>query len=158
MKTRQLVDWRAAVIAGFVSGVVFLALAMILTAHYVGSPWVMTRLAASLLLGKGALPPPATFTVGTFAAALVVHFTLSVAFSCLIAFVLHRWGLVVGIIGGAAFGIALYFINFNLVSHFFPWFFFMKSWIMFSSHVVFGALAGGVYEALEVERFVPASK
>jgi hypothetical protein len=112
---------------------------------------------ASLVLGKGVLPPPATFTVGTFAAAAVVHFALSIGLSCLIAFVLHRWGMVVGILGGALFGLALYFINFNLVSTFFPWFYFMKSWIMLWSHVVFGALAGGIYEALEVERFVPTS-
>jgi hypothetical protein len=158
MKTRQLVDWRAAIIAGIAAGAVFLLLAMFLTAKHVGSPWVVTRLAASVLLGKSVLPPPATFTVGTFGAAAVVHFALSIGFSCLIAFVLHRWGMVVGILGGALFGLALYFINFNLVSTFFPWFFFMKSWIMLWCHVIFGALAGGLYEALEVERFAPASQ
>ncbi len=157
MKPRQLVDWRAAIIAGIAAGAVFLLLAMFLTAKYVGSLWVVTRLAASVLLGKAVLPPPATFTVGTFVAAAIVHFALSIGFSCLIAFVLHRWGMVVGILGGALFGLSLYFINFNLVSTFFPWFFFVKSWIMLTSHAVFGALAGGIYEALEVERFVPAS-
>ncbi len=34
----------------------------------------------------------------------------------------------------------------------------MKSWIMVISHVVFGALAGGIYEALEVEEFVPVEE
>ena len=80
MKPRQLVDWRAAIIAGIAAGAVFLLLAMFLTAKYVGSLWVVTRLAASVLLGKAVLPPPATFTVGTFVAAAIVHFALSMAF------------------------------------------------------------------------------
>jgi hypothetical protein len=152
---KQLVDWRAAVWAGVVSGAVFLILAMLLTAHYVGSPWVVTRLVASVLLGQSVLPPPATFTIGTFVLALAVHFILSVGFACLIAYVLHRWGLIVGILGGALFGLALYVINFYSASYFFPWFLPMRSWIMAGSHVIFGALAGGIYEALEVEYFVP---
>ena len=154
-RMKQLVDWRAAIWSGVISGVVFLVVAMALTAAYVGSPWVMTRLIASVILGKGVLPPPASFTVGTFLASAVVHGVLSVGFACLIAYVFHRWGLIVGILGGALFGLALYFVNFYTVSFFFPWFFPMRSWIMAASHVVFGALAGGIYEALEVEYFVP---
>jgi hypothetical protein len=154
-RMKQLVDWRAAIWSGVISGAVFLVVAMALTAAYVGSPWVMTRLISSVLLGKGVLPPPPTFTVGTVLVAVVVHGVLSVSFACLIAYVFHRWGLIVGILGGAVFGLALYFVNFYTVSFFFPWFFPMRSWIMVASHVVFGALAGGIYEALEVEYFVP---
>ena len=116
---------------------------------------MVTRLVASVLLGKGVLPPPATVTAGTLLAALLVHGLLSVGFACLIAYVFHRWGLLVGILGGALFGLALYFVNFYTVSFFFPWFFPMRSWIMAASHVIFGALAGGIYEALEIEYFVP---
>jgi hypothetical protein len=106
-------------------------------------------------MGTRALPPPATFDFGIFAVSLIVHLPLSIGFACLIAVVLHRWGLIVGILGGAGFGLALYFINFYTVSFFFPWFFPMRSWIMAASHIIFGALAGGIYEALEVEEFVP---
>ena len=38
----------------------------------------------------------------------------------------------------------------------FPWFFAMRSWTLVFTHVIFGALAGGVYESLEVEEFVAA--
>ena len=68
---------------------------------------------------------------------------------------LHRWGIIVGIIGGAIFGLALYLINFYTLTYFFPWFFPLRSWMMMLSHVIYGATAGGVYEALEVEEFVP---
>jgi hypothetical protein len=155
VKMRQVVDWRAAVWAGLISGIVFLLINMILTAIYVGSPWIVVRLVASVVMGTRALPPPATFDFGIFAVSLIVHLPLSIGFACLIAVVLHRWGLIVGILGGAGFGLALYFINFYTVSFFFPWFFPMRSWIMAASHIIFGALAGGIYEALEVEEFVP---
>ncbi len=155
IKLRQVVDWRAAVWAGVVSGLAFLSINMLLTQIYLGSPWIITRLAASILMGQGVLPPPATFDLGIFLSALLVHFPLSIAFACLIAFVLHRWGMLVGILGGAVFGLALYCINFYTFTFFFPWFFPMRSWIMVVSHIVFGALAGGTYEALEVEKFEP---
>ncbi len=153
--TRQLVDWRAALIAGVVSGVVLLALEMFLMARAVGSPWVFPRLVAAIVLGKGVLPPPATITPGILLAALAIHLPLSIGYACLIAFVLHRWGLLVGIVGGAALGLALYAINFGTTWAIFPWFAPMKSWISLWAHVAFGAVAGGTYELLEVERFVP---
>jgi hypothetical protein len=155
VRMRQVVDWRAAVWAGIISGIIFLMVNMILTAVYVGSPWVVVRLIASVVMGTRVLPPPATFDATIFIVSLAIHLPLSVGFACLIAIVLHRWGLIVGILGGAVFGLALYFINFYTFSFFFPWFFPMRSWIIAVSHILFGALAGGIYEALEVEEFVP---
>ena len=155
VRMKQVVDWSAAVWAGLISGIVFLLANMVLTNVYLGSPWVIVRLLASIVMGPGVLPPPATFSVSTFLVSLIVHVPLSIGFASLIAIVLHRWGLIVGILGGAAFGLALYFINFYTFSFLFPWFFPMRSWIMAVSHLLFGALAGGIYEALEVEEFVP---
>lgn len=151
---RQLVDWRAAIIAGLVAGVVLLALEMLFTARAVGSPWIFVRMLAAVVLGPKVLAPPATFAPGIFAAALLVHLPLSIAFACVIAFVLHRWGLLVGIVGGAVLGLALYWINFGTVFNLVPWFAPMKGMATMLAHVAYGAVAGGVYEMLEVERFV----
>jgi hypothetical protein len=51
--------------------------------------------------------------------------------------------------------LAIYAINFFAISYFVPWFFPLRSWILLLSHVLFGALAGGIYELLEEEEFVP---
>ncbi len=56
-KMRQVVDWRAAVWAGVISGVVFLLISMLLASVYIGSPWVITRLIASIIMGPDVLPP-----------------------------------------------------------------------------------------------------
>ncbi len=81
-------------------------------------------------------------------------------FACLVAFCLHRGGIVVGTLGGAIFGLALYCINFYTltVPELYPWFFAMRSWVFVVTHVVFGALVGLIYEALEVEEFMPVEE
>jgi len=151
---RQLVDWRAAFLAGMVGAVVLMILEIFFTRASVGSGWVFPRMLAAVVLGPKAMIPKEGFDVGVLAAALLVHLPLSLGFACLIAFVLHRWGLVTGILGGAALGLCLYWINYGTVFNLVPWFAPMKSlWTMWA-HVVFGAVCGGTYELLEKERFV----
>lgn len=154
-KMRQLVDWRAALWAGLIAGAIFFLLLVLVTPLLAGgNGWVVIRLLASIVLGADILAPPATFDLAALIVAVGTHFILSVGFSLLIAYVLHRWGLIVGILGGALLGLALYAINFYTLTFLFPWFFAMRSWPVVVSHVIFGALAGGIYEALEVETFV----
>lgn len=155
-KMRQVMDWRAAFWAGIAAGAVFLAVQMVLLPLLTGgSPWVVPRRIAAIVLGEGVLPPPATFDFTILLVAVLLHFFLSVIYALILAFIIHRWGLIVGILGGALFGLALYVVNFYTFSLLFPWFFPIRSWIDVLSHVLFGAVAGGVYEALEVEVFVP---
>jgi hypothetical protein len=156
VRMRQLVDWTAAVRAGFIAGIFFLLLNLILTGLVFGvNGWVIIRLFASLVLGPGVLAPPATFNALALIVALITHFALAIGFGLLIAYVVHRGGLITGIIGGALLGLALYSIDFFTLTFFVPWFFAMHSWVLALSHMIYGALAGGIYEALEVEIFVP---
>lgn len=150
---RQILDRRAALWAGLIAGVVFFVVLCALTAITVGSPWVFPRLLAASVLGKGVLPPPATFDFAVVLTALAIHLPLSVIFAGIIAFVIHRGGMLAGILGGAALGLALYAINFGVLSAVAPWLTILTGWIGAVTHVAFGAVAGGVYEALEVERF-----
>jgi hypothetical protein len=152
-KSRKIVDFRAVFWAGLVSGLVFLVVNMLLSLLFLGTPWLFIRMVAALLLGQDVLPPPASFDPAIFIVALVIHLLLSVVFTTVLALMIHKWGLLVGIIGGAIFGLALYAINIYTFSFFFPWFFSLRSWIILLSHVFYGATAGGMYEALEVERF-----
>lgn len=154
-RLRQVVDWSAAIWAGIVSGVVFLLLNVFVLPVFVGgNAWVSLRYAASIVLGPSVLPPPSTFGLPVMIVAVLVYLVLAVAAAVVLAIVIHRWGLVVGILGGALFGLALYFINFYTLTFIWPWFFALRSWTLLLLHVIFGALAGGIYEALEVERFV----
>ncbi|MSR15622.1 MAG: hypothetical protein EXR86_13910 [Gammaproteobacteria bacterium] len=144
----RMADWRAAIIAGFIAGLAFLLINMALASSLLANPKLPFQLAGSLVLGPSVLPPTA-LSNHVLLVGLGAHFSLAVAFTCLIAFCLHRWGIWTGIIGGGLFGLALYSINYYFVADFVPGFAALRGWLMASSHVVFGACAGGCYEALE---------
>jgi hypothetical protein len=151
---RQLVDWRAAMIAGIISGLFAFFLHITLSAFLLDSPWVFLRITASLLLGKNVLPPPADFSWGFFLTAAGIHIVLGLIYASLIAVVIHQWGILISFLGGALIGLALYTINFYAFSMLFPWFYAFRSWAFLVVHVLFGAMAGSVYELLEVEKYV----
>jgi hypothetical protein len=147
--TLRSADWRAAVIAGVLAGLVFLIVNMALTGHLLGNAQLPLQLAAALLLGPSVMPPAVGLGGSVFMTGFGVHLLLAVGFTCLIAFCLHRWGIWVGIFGGALFGLALYSINYYFVADFIAGFAGLRSWLMAFSHVLFGAVAGGLYETLE---------
>jgi hypothetical protein len=89
-KMKQVVDWGAAVWAGLIGGIVFLLINMILTSLYLGSPWVIFRLIASVVMGSSVLTTPATFNPAIFLVSLIVHIPLSIIYACIIAIILHR--------------------------------------------------------------------
>lgn len=144
-------DWRAAISAGVCAGVVFLLVNMALCSHLLGNGQLPLQLAAALLLGRDVMPPAVGLGGDVFMTGFGVHIALSVAFTCLIAFCLHHWGILVGIFGGAMFGLALYAIDYYFVADFIEGFAALRGWLMGSSHLLFGAVAGGLYEALERE-------
>lgn len=155
-KLKQVMDWKAAIRSGIISSTVLLLLVLLIVPAIRGwNAWVIVRYIASIFMGQSILPPPASFHLTALVIALITHVVISVGVAILLAFIIHRWSLLVGIIGGAIFGLCLYGINFFSISYFFPWFYLIKGWEMMLSHIIFGAVAGGVYEVLEVEKFIP---
>ncbi len=152
---RQLVDWSASVWAGLVAGTAFLLFNVVVTPLVEGgNAWIILRLFASPLLGQEVLSPPATNDPWISVVGTVIILGCSVPFSMVLALIIHRWGSMVGILGGAVFGLVLYCINFYTLTFFVPWFFAMRSFSMAISHLLFGAVAGWIYESLEVEEFI----
>jgi hypothetical protein len=152
-RRRQVVDIRAALIAGLVSGLVFLGIASLVTTNGLGTPISVVRLFASIVLGDSILNPDTTVTPVAIVTALVIHILFSIGFGLLVASIVHRWGFIFGIIVGGILGLALYIINFYSLSLIFPWFFAFRSMLMLIGHVLFGAVTGGLYEFLENERY-----
>jgi hypothetical protein len=149
--SRKVADFRAVIWAGLIAGITFLLVNMALSLIVLGTPWIFIRMIGAMILGAEVLPPPATFDLAIFAAAFFVHMLLSLIFTTILALIVHRWGIVEAIVIGALFGLALYAINFYTFSYFFPWFYPLRNWMIVASHVAFGATAGGLYEALEVD-------
>lgn len=140
------IDWSAAVWAGVIAGAVFLVLEMMMVPLFLdGSPWAPPRMIAAMVLGKGVLPPPATFDLGILMVAMAVHFALSIAFALVLAVFAARRGRGVALGVGAAFGLVLYLVNFYGMTAIFPWFAMARNWVSVFAHVVFGLIAAWAY-------------
>jgi len=91
-------DWKAALWAGLIAGVVFMMMEMILVAVAGGgSPWGPPRMIAAMVMGEQVLPPPATFDTGVITVAMMVHFVLSIVLAFIFAWVASRWRMSLGI-------------------------------------------------------------
>ncbi len=139
--------WKAVPVAGVVAGTAFLLINMIFNPILYGiDAFFILDYFASLLLGSDVLVES---NATTLLVGIAVHYALSIVFALIISIVIHRWGLIVGIIGGAILGLAIYGINFYTMTVFFEWMFAINNTLIIVSHVVFGAVAGGVYEMLD---------
>jgi hypothetical protein len=153
--SRKIADFRAVIWAGLIAGLAFLLVNMALSLLVLDTPWVFIRMVGAIVLGTEVLPPPADFDLAVFTAAFALHMIFSLIFTAILALIVHRWGVVEAIVIGALFGLAIYAINFYTFSYFFPWFYPLRNWMIVASHIVFGATAGGIYEALEVDLYEP---
>jgi hypothetical protein len=141
------VSWRVIPVAGIAGGVAYLVVAFLLMPVTLDiNPTLLLQYIAALVLGADALLEN---QVSVWAVGLVVHMVLSVGFALVIAIVVHRWGLVVGIIGGAILGVAIYLINLYTLTLVFEWFFAINNSVLLLAHVAFGAVTGGVYEVFD---------
>lgn len=159
VRMRQVMDISAAVWGGVVAGLVFLILQIIIAVGSDGGTiWLPFFWNSAIVLGQPILLPPVAFAFVPVIVGLLLHFLFSILFALLIAFIIHRGGLVLGIVGGGLVGLALYALNFYFLSSFMPWFYTIRGWEFAVAHFVFGAVVGGVYEGLEVEEFVPVEE
>jgi uncharacterized membrane protein YagU involved in acid resistance len=100
---------------------------------------------AAIVLGKGVLPPPATFDLGVVMVAMGLHFVLSIVHAVGFALLITRMSLGPATALGGVGGLILYLVNFYGFTALFPWFAMARNWISIFAHIVFGATAAGVY-------------
>jgi hypothetical protein len=154
-RMRQLVDWSAAFWAGLISGTATFLLCLLFSGVLVKSPWFYPRLVSSLIFGSRVLITPSVFDLGYLLIGLAIHMIVAMLIAMLIAIIVHKYGVLISIVGGAVIGLAVYAIGFYSFSHFFPWLVPFRSSLFLAEFVFYGALAGGLYELMEVEVFVP---
>ncbi|TCG04705.1 hypothetical protein BZM27_38915 [Paraburkholderia steynii] len=158
----RMPDWRAAAISGCIAGVVFLLLELFAMSILRQSPWGAPRMIVAIALSRDVLSLSATFGFGIILAGLIVHFVLSVIFVLVLAVIAALFSLDsstgTASLAGAAFGVALYLVNFYGMSHLFPWLADARSWASFVSHIVFGLVAADTYLWLETKEEAGVSR
>ena len=145
----RFADWRAGLWAGLIAGLIDEGLLILLMLAQGASPWLASRATAAVLLGPGVLDGPERGGL-ILAAALIVHFALSLVYGLLIAGLIRQRSAREGIAIGIAFGLAVWVFNYFVVAPFaFPWFVPMRASPMTPAlHAVFGLAAAGAYLAL----------
>ena len=140
---------RAIFKSGFLAGAVFLLLQMILSAIF-GPGWLAPfHLIGAIAYGRAALPPPMAVGADVFIVALVIHFALSLLFAFLLSLILlgarvaRRNMLLIG----AAFGLAVFFVDMYFWSGLFPWFARARNWYTALNHIVFGVILAATYRS-----------
>jgi len=149
MPTR--IDWKAAIWAGVIAGIVFIMLEMALVKFVQGmSPWGPQRMMAAMVMGEGVLPPPETFDLMIVMVAMMVHLVLSILLGVILGFVISRLALnlAASIAAGTLFGLAVYFVNFYGFTALFPWFAMARGPIGIFAHAMFGLVLGWAYHAI----------
>lgn len=148
-------DLKAAASAGVIAGVVFMMLEMALVGTIGGqSPWGPPRMIAAMVVGEGALPPPATFDMGLMMVAMVIHLVLSVLLGVVLGWIISHWRMsfTTAVATGAIFGLIVYFVNFYGMTAIFPWFAMARGAISIVAHVAFGVVLGWAYHAIASPR------
>lgn len=138
----------AALWAGLIAGLAFLAIEMAMLMMMGQSPWGPPRMMGAIVLGRDVLPPPATFDMSAVAAAMMVHFPLSILYAFVLALALERLSLWPALLAGALFGLAIYFINFYGFTAWFPWFADARGLGSIAGHVLYGLVLAFSYKKL----------
>ncbi|MGK7389994.1 MAG: hypothetical protein ACNS60_06575 [Candidatus Cyclobacteriaceae bacterium M2_1C_046] len=140
--------WKAAILSGVIAAVVMLMLELILNPLFLGAPvWGPPRMMATIVMGEGVLPPPASFDLGVILVAMLVHFVLSIIYSIIIGAVVRTQNKTSALITGAVFGLVLYLINFYLFTGIFPWFAEARNFVQIAIHIIFGITAAWAFKA-----------
>jgi uncharacterized membrane protein YagU involved in acid resistance len=144
------VNWRAAVYAGVIAGILATIVQIALWWVFADAlPTILfrdARFAAAIVLGRGVLPPPASFNAPVMLVATVVHFALSITYGMALSPLISRLRTAPSLVAGAAFGLCLYGINMYGFTAVFPWFEASRDWITLVTHIVFGVAAAGTYK------------
>jgi hypothetical protein len=150
------INWKAAIYAGLVAGIVATMAQLILWwVFWDVLPEILyrdARLAAAIVMGRGVLPPPASFDWWVMAVATLIHFALSVFYSLILAGLVSRRSTPAASLIGILFGMALFLINMYGFTFVFPWFAAARDWITFLTHIVFGLCAAASYKLLSARR------
>lgn len=140
----------AAVAAGFVAGIVFLALEVV-TAYLfgTGTPFGPAHVTLHGLIGAEELPQQ--LNPGLVLAGLFLHVLLSVLLAFPLALLIHPWrrSALVPVLG-LLMGVVLYFINFNLFAFAMPLMATVRDVSMVVHYALFGLVTAWTYKRLSL--------
>lgn len=152
----RAVDWVAAAVSGFAAGAVLMVLDLLWSALFnPEGPWRTSHMIAPIFSGAADALQTGDyrFSLGVVATALLTHYLLGIVFGLALAAILAQMRLdtepLQALLAGAVLGLLLYFVNFDLLTAFFPWLAQLRGLATLAAHLVFGCLAAVLYWRLK---------
>ncbi|MCE3271172.1 MAG: hypothetical protein K0S57_1569 [Ramlibacter sp.] len=143
----------AACIAGAVAGAAYLAAQGGTAALFHGGMAEPLQRIAAILMGPNTAPPPTEFTATVAGMGLMIHFALAAVFGRIVGAVAGTRTVGASALVGALVGAGIYAANFLVIAPVaFPWFEQSPSMTTLLNHLLFGAVAGGVFASLRNAR------
>jgi hypothetical protein len=133
---RKKLQWLTAVKAGLATGGVFLVFPL-------GSPWSAMSFESGAVMGRSLSLHGSGITIGK----ILVHLTLAVAYTFIIATVVKRFQAWRAVVAGGIVGLVLYAVNVAVVSTALPQFRGMEGRVAFT-HFAFGLIAAALYKGM----------
>jgi uncharacterized membrane protein YagU involved in acid resistance len=135
--------------AGLAGGAVFLAVELVLLpiVNHLPADWFL-RLLAALITGPVALTHPAGQNGALLVCAFIAHLTFSLAFAFVLCRVEDSLPFLAAIAASALLGLALYMINFYLLTLAFPWFATIRGGVTIAAHVAYGVTTTVTHKGL----------
>ncbi len=159
VRRKMLVDWSAIVWSGIISGITSLPILFFILPALIGLDTnSIIQYWASILLGNAVITVPTSFSFSHLFIAILVHIALTLLLATIVASIFHRFGTLMGIVGGAIIGLAYYLINIYSMTYFFNWMYLFEGPAFLLFNMLIGAMTGFFYESLEIEQWEDAEK
>lgn len=143
------IDWGKAVVAGIVSMAAFAATLMAFAWAVRGvSPWRPIDIFGAIVLGQPASESAVVHTVATMVAGALLLLALGVLSGVIVAFIVHRMHPALALTAGAAFGVAMYYVDMHGFARIFEPLAMLRGWSTLIAYAIQGGLAAGLYRAM----------
>lgn len=158
-RREEVLDLPAAAVAGLVAGLLYIVVQVVLHLISVGAgAGPALRHAAATLLGRWSTPNPDSFPLVATMVAVLVHFLAAVALALILVLIVRRRRLLLTVTAGLAFGLVLYLVvSYGLQARL-AWLADYRGWTSLVAYLIYGGLAGALYELLERDRIVSTNE
>lgn len=136
------INLRAVIEAGLISGILFLVLEFISGSLGAATSLGPATFTLQTALNVGAEPPSA----GLIAAAMFLHFTLSLLTTLVLGVIIHRWAQHYAIVAGLLYGAFLYSGNVVLFTVIQPELGLINDTLMLVNYAIYGSAAAWLYK------------
>ena len=149
MSDSQKNFWKRAVLAGLISGSIYMLLQIVMFPLVGQDPLTLPFLIAAIVLGPDILSATIPSLFNVMASALAIHFLLSLLYAAITGVIIRNMPLATSVLTGGLIGLLVYLINYHFIAAIvFEWFAIARHWVCTTNHIFFGIITAWAFKTL----------